>query len=70
MRLIIDLGDELNGGKIAIKHLKELLNETYKNKGNNTDIIDNKYKWVTKVTSFKRMSPLKRCKISTGEGER
>lgn len=53
MRLIIDLGDELNGGKIAIKHLKELLKETYKSKGNNTDIIDNKYKLDNELSTDK-----------------
>lgn len=39
-----ELTPMLEGGKIAIKDLKDLLNETYKSKGNNTDIIDNKYK--------------------------
>jgi hypothetical protein len=46
MKLIIDFDDfdDLEGGKIAIKDLKELLHETYKRKGTNTDIINNKYK--------------------------
>ena len=30
-----------NGGKIAVKHLNQLLNESYKNKKNTSERIDN-----------------------------
>lgn len=42
----------IKGGKIAIKDLKQLLNETYKNKGNNIDTINN-YKLDDELSSDK-----------------
>jgi len=55
MKLIIefDNNEGLNGGKIAIKHLKSLLEETYNNKGNNSDTIDNTYKLDNELTTDK-----------------
>lgn len=43
MRLILDYNDELEGGAILMKHLKTLLNQSYKNKDNDDKNIDNKY---------------------------
>ena len=42
------------GGKIAIKHLNQLLNQSYKNKQNTSDKIDNyeTYNLVSKIKSF------------------
>lgn len=46
MRIIFELdrnNDDLEGGAILMKHLKTLLNESYKNKDNDDKNIDNKY---------------------------
>lgn len=47
MKIIIDLdtnnNNELEGGAILMKHLKSLLNETYKNSNDEDKNIDNKY---------------------------
>jgi len=55
MKIIIEFdndNDSLNGGKIAVKHLKALLEETYKNKGSNIDNID-KYELDNDLTTDK-----------------